>query len=197
MLGFAIGLAARLGLHAIGRALDHPDKAAGVAERVADVARAVTGQPPDADEGALTEALKADPAALAQVQTRLADVEAELAAEETARAALSLQAYQADLSNPDPWVRRLRPTFGYCFTWTWALWLNGFLVLAAYFLLFKPVQAAVAIPLMIELVKATGALWIGGLSIMGVYTGLRSWEKKGGQAPGPLGAIGRLLGGGK
>jgi len=193
-LPWLIGTAARAGLHALVRGLTSPEHGAPLAERMLSVAQGVTGGQTTAD---MDKALREHPELMVELKKNLGDLDKACEEEETRRAAISARNYRADLSNPDPWVRRLRPTFGYCFTMTWTIWLNLFLAIGAFLILARPVGAAVTIPLMIDLLHETSPLWIGGLAIMGVYTGLRSWEKKGGPVPGPLGLVGRMLGGGK
>ena len=93
-----------------------------------------------------------------------------------------------EAQSEDPYVRRMRPTFGYVMALTWAVQMAA----VAWAIVTAPKDAA-------EVVEALGALslmWSVGLSVLGVYVYKRSSDKAlaAGTAPeGALPILARLL----
>jgi hypothetical protein len=97
---------------------------------------------------------------------------------------------RAEAGSEDPYVRRMRPTFGYVMAATWALQMAA----VAWVIVAAPKDAA-------QVVEALGALslmWSVGLSVLGVYVYKRSADKAiaAGQEPGSaIAALAERLGG--
>ena len=80
------------------------------------------------------------------------------------------ESLRAEVASTDPYVRRMRPTFGYIIALTWAAQMFAI----AYVIVFETNQAA----LVIEAVQSLGTIWAVGLSVLGIYVYKRSEEKK-------------------
>lgn len=80
------------------------------------------------------------------------------------------QSLRAEVSSNDPYVRRMRPTFGYMIAVTWA----AQMLALAYVVVFDTKNAAIVINAMENL----GTIWAVGLSVMGIYVYKRSEDKK-------------------
>jgi phosphopantothenate synthetase len=80
------------------------------------------------------------------------------------------ESLRAEVASADPYVRRMRPTFGYIIAMTWAAQMFAI----AYVIVFETNQAA----LVIEAVQSLGTIWAVGLSVLGIYVYKRSEEKK-------------------
>lgn len=80
------------------------------------------------------------------------------------------ESLRAEVASTDPYVRRMRPTFGYIIAMTWAAQMFAI----AYVIVFETNQAA----LVIEAVQSLGTIWAVGLSVLGIYVYKRSEEKK-------------------
>lgn len=93
---------------------------------------------------------------------------------ETAERQSSLQqineSLRVEVASTDPYVRRMRPTFGYIIAITWA----AQMLALAYVIVFETTQAA----MVIEAVQSLGTIWGVGLSVLGIYVYKRSEEKK-------------------
>jgi hypothetical protein len=77
---------------------------------------------------------------------------------------------RAEIASSDPYVRRMRPTFGYLMALTWA----AQMLALAYVIVFETDKAGVVL-------HATGsisAIWAVGLSVLGIYVYKRSEDKK-------------------
>ena len=85
------------------------------------------------------------------------------------------ESLRAEVASTDPYVRRMRPTFGYIIAMTWAAQMFAI----AYVIVFETNQAA----LVIEAVQSLGTIWAVGLSVLGIYVYKRSEEKKMDTAP--------------
>ena len=140
------------------------------------------------EAGAAIASARVDPAQLAEAHRHL---EAMAAADgENYRAALAEVNATAriEAQSEDPYVRRMRPTFGYVMAVTWAVQMTA----VAWAIVTAPKEAA-------QVVEALGALslmWSVGLSVLGVYVYKRSKDKAiaaGATLDGPLGALARLL----
>jgi hypothetical protein len=131
---------------------------------------------------------RVDPAQIAEAHRHL---EAMAAADgENYRAALAEVNATAriEAQSEDPYVRRMRPTFGYVMALTWAVQMAA----VAWAIVTAPKEAA-------QVVEALGALslmWSVGLSVLGVYVYKRSSDKAlaaGGAPEGAFGALARIL----
>jgi hypothetical protein len=97
---------------------------------------------------------------------------------------------RAEAGSEDPYVRRMRPTFGYVMAATWAMQMAA----VAWVIVAQPKEAG-------EVINALGALslmWSVGLSVLGVYVYKRSADKAiaAGQEPGgAIAALAERLGG--
>lgn len=80
------------------------------------------------------------------------------------------ESLRAEVASSDPYVRRMRPTFGYIIAVTWAAQMLSI----AYVIAFETPQAA----LVINAVESLGTIWAVGLSVLGIYVYKRSEEKK-------------------
>lgn len=99
---------------------------------------------------------------------------------------------RVEVESADPYVRRMRPTFGYLMALTWTAQMGAI----AYVIVANPGAAAVVIADMASL----SVIWTVGLSVLGVYVYKRSQDKHcaaTGAAPEPsglAGLVGRLTG---
>ena len=82
----------------------------------------------------------------------------------------SLSAILAEANSADPYVRRMRPTFGYLMAITWAAQMLGL----AYVMIFQTEKA----PAVLDGMEALSTIWAVGLSVLGIYVYKRSEEKK-------------------
>ncbi len=80
------------------------------------------------------------------------------------------QSLRAEVASSDPYVRRMRPTFGYIMAVTWA----AQMLAVAFTILDNPAQAGEVINAMASL----SAIWTVGLSVLGIYVYKRSQEKQ-------------------
>ncbi len=85
------------------------------------------------------------------------------------------ESLRVEVASTDPYVRRMRPTFGYIIALTWAAQMFAL----AYVIVFETAQAA----LVIEAVQSLGTIWAVGLSVLGIYVYKRSEEKRADNAP--------------
>lgn len=81
------------------------------------------------------------------------------------------QSLRAESSSTDPYVRRMRPTFGYLMAITWAFQMLGL----AYVVVFDTANA----PAVLDGMESLSTIWGVGLSVLGIYVYKRSEEKKG------------------
>ena len=77
---------------------------------------------------------------------------------------------RAEVASQDPYVRRMRPTFGYIMAITWA----AMMLSLAYVILFETEQAHVVI----NAIQALSPIWAVGLSVLGIYVYKRSEDKR-------------------
>ena len=80
------------------------------------------------------------------------------------------QNIRAELSSEDPYVRRMRPTFGYLMAFTWATQMLGL----SYVIVFQTARAGVVLDAMGSL----SAIWAVALSVLGIYVYKRSEDKR-------------------
>lgn len=77
---------------------------------------------------------------------------------------------RAEVESNDPYVRRMRPTFGYLMALTWAAQMFA----VAFIMVFETDKAS----LVIQAIESLSAIWAVGLSVLGVYVYKRSEDKK-------------------
>ncbi|MCB9963729.1 MAG: ribokinase [Rhodospirillales bacterium] len=80
------------------------------------------------------------------------------------------QSLRAEIASEDPYVRRMRPTFGYLMAVTWA----AQMLALAWVILEDPSHA----PLVMQAFESLGLIWTVGLSVLGIYVYKRSDDKK-------------------
>ncbi len=80
------------------------------------------------------------------------------------------QSLRAEVTSSDPYVRRMRPTFGYLMAFSWAAQMLGL----AYIVVFETEKSAAVL----EGMAALSTMWAVGLSVLGIYIYKRSDEKK-------------------
>lgn len=93
---------------------------------------------------------------------------------ETALAEIN-ESIRTEAASTDPYVRRMRPTFGYLMAFTWA----AQMLALAYVVIFETEKA----PEVLNGMEALSTIWAIGLSVLGIYVYKRSEEKKGASAP--------------
>ncbi len=118
---------------------------------------------------AAAAALQADPAKLADYQRALNERAAAAQAEETKRLQIVNETARAEIASGDPFVRRMRPTFGYAMALTWTVQMLA----ASYTIVIEPARAAEVL----NGIAATTALWGIGLAVLGIYVNGRTKEK--------------------
>lgn len=136
--------------------VDHP-AARGAADALGALQTAV-------DAGAVS------PEQLVATQThieKMAGIEAEMQAKVLESVNASLR---AEVASSDPYVRRMRPTFGYMMAFTWGAQMLGI----AYVIVTDPVAAG----RVLQAMESLGTIWGIALSVLGVYVYQRSAEKK-------------------
>jgi|MDSW01.2.fsa_nt_gb hypothetical protein len=80
------------------------------------------------------------------------------------------QSLRTEVASHDPYVRRMRPTFGYLMAITWA----AQMLALAWVILDDPENAS----LVLEGFESLGVIWTIGLSVLGIYVYKRSEEKR-------------------
>lgn len=80
------------------------------------------------------------------------------------------QSLRAEVASEDPYVRRMRPTFGYLMAFTWAAQMFGL----AYVIVFQTSRAGVVLDAM----ESLSAIWAVALSVLGIYVYKRSEDKR-------------------
>lgn len=79
------------------------------------------------------------------------------------------QSLRAEIGSDDPYVRRMRPTFGYLMALTW----TAQMLALAYVIVFDTAHAHVVL----DAVQSLSAIWTVALSVLGIYVYKRSEEK--------------------
>ncbi|MAQ71802.1 MAG: ribokinase [Alphaproteobacteria bacterium] len=77
---------------------------------------------------------------------------------------------RAEVASSDPYVRRMRPTFGYLIAITWA----AQMLALAWVIIYETESASIVI----EAMESLGTIWAVGLSVLGIYVYKRSEDKK-------------------
>lgn len=123
--------------------------------------------------GALSDAFgrgEISPEELAEVNRHIEKMEELEVAERRTTIEQINESLRTEVASTDPYVRRMRPTFGYIIATTWAAQMFAI----AYVIVFETSQAA----LVIEAVQSLGTIWAVGLSVLGIYVYKRSEEKR-------------------
>jgi len=96
------------------------------------------------------------------------------------------QTMRTEVASDDPYVRRMRPTFGYIMALTWCAQMGGL----AWVIVTEPAQAGAVVNAMASL----GTIWSVGLGVLGIYVYKRSDDKRlaAGTAASDAGALGTL-----
>lgn len=142
-----------------------------VAQTAIDTAAKLTGIQIN-DESSMQQAakaLQADPAMLADYQRALNEQALGAMKEETARLQIVNDTIRAEAQSNDPFVRRMRPFFGYVMAVTWGVQMGA----ASWVIVSHPEQAASVL----NGIASTTTLWGIGLAVLGVYVYKRSQEK--------------------
>ncbi|MGQ9367684.1 3TM-type holin [Azospirillum sp. ST 5-10] len=144
-----------------------------VADAVVSVASQVTGLPMQSTQDAQQAAqmIAADPAVLVEFQKRVNEATATVLSEETRRLQTINETMRAEIASSDPYVRRMRPTFGYVMAAAWAAQMGSI----SYTIVTAPQEAGRILSALAD----TTALWTVGLTVLGVYIYRRSGEKTG------------------
>jgi hypothetical protein len=79
------------------------------------------------------------------------------------------QSLRAEVASSDPYVRRMRPTFGYLMAVTWTVQMLAL----AYVIVFDTTNASVVL----DAIGSLSAIWTVALSVLGIYVYKRSEEK--------------------
>lgn len=136
--------------------IDHP-AAKGAGAAIDDLQRAVKN-------GAVTP----EQMSMAQAHLeKMAAIEGETRAKTIAQVNESLR---AEITSNDPYVRRMRPTFGYMMAATWGAQMGA----VAWVMVRDPGRAG----MIINAMESLGTIWAVALSVMGIYVYQRSAEKR-------------------
>lgn len=79
------------------------------------------------------------------------------------------QSLRAEVASTDPYVRRMRPTFGYLMAFTWTVQM----IALSYVIVFDTQHASVVL----DAIGSLSAIWTVALSVLGIYVYKRSEEK--------------------
>lgn len=120
--------------------------------------------------GSAMSAGQIKPEQLGEVNRHLEKLAEMEAAERATTIAEVNESLRAEVASTDPYVRRMRPTFGYLIALTW----TAQMLAIAYVIAFQTAQATNVIDAMASL----GTIWAVGLSVLGIYVYQRSEEKK-------------------
>ena len=124
------------------------------------------------DAGAAVQAGVIAPEAVAEANRhveRLAELSGDV--EKTALGEIN-RSLRAEAASDDPYVRRMRPTFGYVMALSWSAQMGAL----AWVIVTDPARAGAVI----EAMASLGTIWTVGLSVLGIYVYRRSGEKKAG-----------------
>lgn len=145
------------------------------------VAQTITGTSSD---NAALDALKHDPKLLVEYQREMNTQAVTLYVEETKRLQTVNETIRHEAASSDPYVRRMRPTFGYIMALSWAAMMAG----VSWTIFDKPELAG-------DVIASLGSMstiWSVGLAVLGVYVWGRTKEKT--PATSPLsGLLSRLI----
>ncbi|HYG89544.1 MAG TPA: 3TM-type holin [Azospirillum sp.] len=175
-------LLAQIGLPVLIRAVSE-----GLGRIESPIAQTAAAALKDADSAIAAGAIPSQQVAEANRHVeRLAELDADAAKTALAEVNRSLR---AEVASDDPYVRRMRPTFGYGMALSWCAQMGAL----AYVVVADPAHAGAVI----EAMASLGTIWTVGLSVLGIYVYKRSEEKTtaagGAEASGVLGALARRL----
>tara|TARA_R110002072_G_scaffold302699_1_gene487430 strand:+ start:13329 stop:13931 length:603 start_codon:yes stop_codon:yes gene_type:complete len=140
------------------------------------------------DPQQVADAIK-DPAALERLKMyemkNTAELQALTIQAETNRLAIVNKTMQTEIASHDPYVRRWRPTFGYCVSIAWIFQIVGSIACLVYGVIFEPERAVQIISVVAQFNAASVSLWAIALSVLGINITKRSQDKavKEGKAP--------------
>jgi len=80
------------------------------------------------------------------------------------------ESLRVEVASTDPYVRRMRPTFGYLVAITW----TAQMLAVAYVIVFETQDASIVV----DSVESLSTIWSVALSVLGLYVYTRSGEKK-------------------
>lgn len=80
------------------------------------------------------------------------------------------ESLRVEVASDDPYVRRMRPTFGYVMAISWAAQMLGL----AWIIVFRTDEAS----RVLNAIESLSLIWAMGLSVLGIYVFKRSGEKK-------------------
>ena len=161
-------------------------KTAGKAtEIISQTARALTGT--STDDAAL-EVLQNDPAKMIEYKAMMNEHAAIIAVEETKRLEMQNKTMRVEYENADPYVRRMRPTFGYAIIYITALMFTT----ATGVMIFSSVEKAIQV-----IIAYSSLQWVllAAYSALSIYIKKRSDDKAGGGVLGIIGTIAKKIGG--
>jgi hypothetical protein len=148
----------------------------GVAEQVSGVKLATDG----GNAAEIAAAIAADPTKALDFQRLVNAAVADEMAADNERLSIVNETMRAEAASSDPYVRRMRPTWGYIMAATWAATMGA----VAYTIVSTPAEAGKILSGLAD----TTALWGLGLAVLGVYVTGRTKEKTGtGMLDGMLG----------
>jgi len=159
------------------------DKGEEIANKVTGIAMGMAGQQ---DPQALLNQLQGNPEMLAEMQSKMAEHEATILAEETERLVAVNRTMQAEVASSDPYVRRWRPTYGYLTAFAWFIMMVGTTATFLWAAIKTPEQAPVIIAAVGTAMSQSSMLWGIALAVLGVSVHSRSKDKQvaNGQTPG-------------
>lgn len=152
-----------------------------VASKVADAAVSVVSQvtgisvTDEHSARSAAQALTLNAEQAAEVQNLANQHAVSIMAEETKRLAVVNETIRNEANSADPFVRRMRPFFGYIMALTWGAQMAA----ASYVIVTDPGKAAAVL----SGISETTLLWGAGLAVLGVYVWKRSDEKGAGGSP--------------
>jgi hypothetical protein len=145
---------------------DDKSKTAAAAEQIVGIAQQLTGTSSGPDALA---AIQANPELALKFQQATLSFELGMYQEETKRLAEINTTMRAEIASADAFVRRMRPTWGYCMALTWVVQM----IAISYVIVADPGNAGGVISGVGDL----SLIWSVGLSVLGIYQYRRSTEK--------------------
>lgn len=104
------------------------------------------------------------------------------------------QTIRAEAASSDPYVRRWRPTFGYCVAGAWTLQVLGIIFAVIWAVIAAPEKASEVINAIGALCGALTASWAVALAVLGVNVHKRSKDKEtAAGTPAPAGILSTIV----
>lgn len=135
--------------------LDHP-AAKGAVDAISTLQNAVTSGGITTDQ-------------LAAAQAHIERMAAMAATQNSNIITQTNESLRAEIASNDPYVRRMRPTFGYMMAATWGAQMFAL----AYLIITDPAHVSDVL----NAIESLSTLWVVALSVMGIYVYQRSAEK--------------------